>query len=148
MELDSNKIIQITVVVRDIEKTATNIAKLFGMDLPEIFPMEKLGEIYAEFEGKPTTASIRIANFSMSDVTLELIEPDEQPSTFRAFLDEKGEGIHHFGIFVNDLDEAKETLKENDLKIRHWGTYPGGSYYIADTKELIGAYLNIKHLDD
>jgi len=148
MKFDSNKIIQITVVVQDIEKTAGNIAKLFGMELPEIFPMEKLGEIYAEFEGKPTTASIRIANFNMGNVTLELIEPDEKPSSFRAFLDEKGEGVHHVGIIVDDLESAKANLKENNLSIRHWGTYPGGSYYIADTQDFMGTLLNIKHLGE
>jgi methylmalonyl-CoA/ethylmalonyl-CoA epimerase len=148
MTFDSNKIIQVSIVVNDIEKTANNIAKLFGMDLPEIFPMEKLGELYAEFKGEPTTASIKIANFEMGNMTLELIEPDEKPSSFRDFLDENGEGVHHIGFVVDDLDGAKETLSENGIGIRHWGTYPGGSYYIADTKDFIGAFLNIKHLDE
>ena len=148
MTLDSNKIIQISIVVKDIHKTAEHIAKLFGLEVPEVFPLSKLGEVYAEFEGNPTEADILIANFPMGDVTLELIQPDEKPSTFRTFLDEKGEGIHHVGIVVNDLDGAKDTLKENDLNIRYWGSYPGGSYYIADTKDFFGAYLNIKHNDE
>lgn len=149
MKLDSKKIIQITVVVRDIEKTTKNVAKLFDVDLPEIFAMEKLGELYAEFEGEPTTASILIANFNMGDVTLEFIQPvDDKPSTFKAFLDENGEGIHHFGIIVSDIEGAKETLNENDLKLRHWGTYPGGSYYIADTRDFMGTLLNIKHIGE
>ena len=148
MTLDSNKIIQISIVVNDIEKTSKNIAQLFGMEMPEVFPLSKLGEVYAEFEGEPTEADILIANFPMGDVTLELIQPDEKPSTFRDFLDKNGEGVHHVGIVVSDLEGAKKTLKENNLGIRYWGTYPGGSYYIADTKDFLGGFLNIKHIDE
>jgi len=78
---------------------------------------------------------------------LELLEPDDKPSTFKTFLNENGEGIHHVGIFVKDRENALKTLAENDIKIRFLGNYPGGSYDIADTKDFMGVYLNIKHED-
>lgn len=147
MKLDSNVIVQATVVVKDIKNTSKNIASLFGMEVPEIFPLSKLGKTYAEFEGIPTDAEILIANFNMGNITLELIEPDNKPSTFRAFLDEKGEGVHHIGLFVKDRKQALETMKENGIKIRYWGSYPGGTYDIADTRDFMGVLLNIKHED-
>jgi len=147
MKLDSNVIMQVTIVVNDIEKTAKNISKLFGMDIPEIFTLAKLGKTYAEFQGVSTETQIKIANFEMGDVTLELIEPDDKPSTFKTFLEENGEGVHHLGLVVKDKEKAKKTLKENGIKVRYWGSYPGGSYHIADTKDFLGVFLNIKHND-
>jgi methylmalonyl-CoA/ethylmalonyl-CoA epimerase len=145
MALDSNTIIQITVVVKDIQKTAANMAKLFGTELPEIFNMSKLGKTYAEYLGNATETDIQIANFPMGSVTLELLQPDDKPSTFKTFLEEKGEGVHHIGIMVKDREAALKTVKENGAAIRYWGTYPGGVYDIADTRALLGVLLNIKH---
>lgn len=147
MKLDSNVIMQATVVVKDIHKTAKNIAKLFGMEVPKIFTLASLGKTYAEYLGVPTDAQIKLANFEMGNITLELLEPDDKPSTWKTFLEERGEGVHHIGLVVKDLDNAKETLKENGIKIRYWGTYPGGSYHIADTQDFMGVFLNIKHND-
>jgi methylmalonyl-CoA/ethylmalonyl-CoA epimerase len=147
MKLDSNMIMQVSIIVKDIDKTAGNIARLFGMDVPEVFTLDKLGENHAEYLGVPTESKIKLAVFKMGDIDLELIEPDEKPSTFKTFLEENGEGIHHLGLVVKDKEQAMQTLKENGASIRYWGTYPGGSYYIADTKDLIGTFLNIKHND-
>ena len=79
---------------------------------------------------------------------MELIEPDDKHSTFKTFLDENGEGVHHLGLVVKNLDNALETLKENGAEIRYWGSYPGGTYHIADTKGMLGVFLNIKHITD
>jgi len=70
------------------------------MEFPEIFTLAKLGKTYAEYQGVPTDTQFKIANFAMGNVTLELLEPDDKPSTFKTFLNENGEGIHHVGIFV------------------------------------------------
>ena len=42
--LDKKKICQIALVVKDIEKTAGEYARLFGVDMPEIFQVpEEIG---------------------------------------------------------------------------------------------------------
>jgi hypothetical protein len=147
MELDSNVIMQVTVVVKDIEKTARNIARLFGMDVPEIFTLDKIGTNYAEYQGVSTDTKVKLAVFKMGDVDFELLEPDDKPSTWKTFLEEHGEGVHHVGLVVKDKDQAMEALGENGIAIRYWGSYPGGTYHIADTKDFMGVFLNIKHLD-
>ncbi len=146
MKLDSNVIMQVTIVVKDIHKTARNIADLFGMEFPEVFTLEKFGETYAEYNGVRTDTLIKLAVFRMGAVDLELIEPDDKPSTFKTFLEEHGEGVHHVGLVVNNRKNALNTLQEEGIKVRFWGSFPDGSTYdIADTKDLLGVFLNIKH---
>ncbi|OGD24120.1 MAG: hypothetical protein A2Y69_08870 [Candidatus Aminicenantes bacterium RBG_13_59_9] len=48
----------------------------------------------------------------LKNITLELIEPDRNPSTWREFLDAKGEGIHHVAFEIKGMDE-KTALLEN-----------------------------------
>ena len=110
MSLDSNVIMQVSIVVRDIEKTALNIANLFGINVPEIFTLTKLGETYAEYHGVPTDTLIKLAVFKMGDIDLELIEPDDKPSTWKTHLEENGEGVHHLGLIVKDKERTMRTL--------------------------------------
>ena len=145
MFIDSNVIMQVSIVVRDIEKTARNYAKLFNMEMPEVFHLTKFGEPYAEYYGVTTDTDMKLLVFRMGSVDLELIEPDDKPSTFKKFLDEHGEGVHNIGIVVKNKEEALEVMKNQGIAIRHWGKFPGGSYYHMDTEKLLGVILNIKH---
>jgi methylmalonyl-CoA/ethylmalonyl-CoA epimerase len=147
MNFDSNVIMQVSIIVRDINKTAKNIANLFGMEVPEVFTLKKFGETYAEYHGVPTDTLIKLAVFKMGELDLELIEPDDKPSTFKTFLEENGEGVHHLGLVVKDKQQAIKVMDENGVKVRYWGSFPGGTYTIADTKDLLGVFLNIKHND-
>ena len=83
----------------------------------------------------------------MGAVDFELLQPDDKPSTWKTFLEEHGEGVHHVGIVVQDKEQALGSLSERGIDIRFWGGYPGGSYHIADTKDLMGVFLNVKHSD-
>ena len=38
-------------------------------------------------------------------------EPVEGPSSYEEFLNERGEGLHHLGYFVADIDEVAERWK-------------------------------------
>jgi len=148
MKIDSNEIMQVSVIVKNIEETAKKIADIFGMDVPEPFKLSSLGDVYAEFKGQPTKADIKIAVFKMGPIDFELIEPDEHPSTFKEFLDENGEGIHQFGIVVKNREEALKLLQDNGAETRYWGKYPGGTYHIMDTRDLFGTLVNVKYIED
>ncbi|MHB8063425.1 MAG: VOC family protein, partial [Ruminiclostridium sp.] len=91
MHVDSNTVMQIAIVVRDIEKTAQNFAEMFNIEKPKAFYLSDLGETYAEYYGVPTDSKMKLLVFRMGSLDLELIEPDDKPSTFKKFLEEHGE---------------------------------------------------------
>lgn len=137
--LENRNIMQIGIVVGDIEKAAAAYARLFGMDMPKIrgaFPT-------ITYRGKAITTHSRLCSFPMGPVSLELIEPDEGPSSWREFLESHGEGVHHVGLMVEDLEGAYGTLAEMGIEKRQFGGAAWGTYTIMDSQDL-GVLLNIK----
>ena len=77
---------------------------------------------------------------------LELHQIDENPSTFREFINKHGQGVHHLGFEVGDArDEVIRELKEMGFDTeRTIGVYPGSSWTIVDSEDVLGVNLNIK----
>lgn len=137
--LDSNEIMQIGIVVRDIEKAAKEYSELFGVEMPNIrnaFPT-------ITYRGQKITTHSRLCAIPMGHVMLELVQPDEGPSSWREFLDTHGEGVHHIGFVVKDLDGAFKTLEEHGIAKRQYGGAQWGSYCFMDSEKL-GVLFNVK----
>lgn len=92
---------QVGIVVHDTERTQRYYQDVFG-----IGP-------WAVFEGEPETCvqrgeSVsfkgRMAMAQAGAVQIELIQILEGESIHAEFLAEQGEGLHHLGFFVNDID--------------------------------------------
>jgi methylmalonyl-CoA/ethylmalonyl-CoA epimerase len=143
--IDANTICQIAIVVKDIEKTARNYAEIFGLPMPEIFLVPPPEETHIQYRGKPTATRAKLCVFRMGSIVLELTEPDDEPSSWREFLDNKGEGVHHIGFVVEDRDAALNFLEQKGVTVRHTGVYPGGSYAFTDSEEQLGVILNLKY---
>ena len=81
--LETNVICQIGIVVRDIERTAKAYADIFGMDMPQIRITDTADITHIKFRGAPTQAQAKLAFFQMGSLSLELIEPVGEPSTWQ-----------------------------------------------------------------
>jgi 4-hydroxyphenylpyruvate dioxygenase-like putative hemolysin len=79
----------------------------------------------------------------MGQLSLELIEPVGGPSTWREFLDQKGEGVHHMAFVVQDTDEAVSFLEEAGIEVIQQGDYTGGRYTYLDSVSLLGVVLEL-----
>jgi catechol 2,3-dioxygenase-like lactoylglutathione lyase family enzyme len=138
--MGSNQLMQVCIVVRNLEESAQRYCDLFGMEMPEI----RSGSMEALLHGKPATLTRRVCAFQMGAVQFELLEPGSEPSTWREFLDTKGEGVHHIGFTVPDLEESLEVLAENGVSIRQKHNQPVSGYNIMESTELFGVAFNIK----
>jgi catechol 2,3-dioxygenase-like lactoylglutathione lyase family enzyme len=137
--------IQIAIVVSDIEKAASAWADLFGVPKPEIRYDPPRDNPDLTYRGKPARYGLKLANIPVGQFIIELHEPDENPSTFREFLDKHGNGVHHLGFQVGDRRDAiVSELEENGVQMRTVGYYPGSSWTIADLEGALGVNLNIK----
>jgi len=143
--IDPRRICQIALVVRDIETTARNYAEVFGLPMPRIFTLPPVEEAHTSFHGQLTRSRAKLAVFDLGSVVLELTEPDDEPSSWREFLDTKGEGVHHIGFMVDDLPRSLEALRKRGIPERHSGDYPGGRYVFVESAAQLGVILNVKH---
>ena len=144
--INKNGFIQINIIVRDIEAAAEKWAQIFGVEKPEIRPMLLEGGDNYTYRGEPVSCEILFAVIEMNGFVLELHQPVSGPSTFQEFLDKHGNGVHHIGFEVGkDRDAVIERL--NDLGFdtnRTLGVYPGSSWTIVDSEDILGVNLNIK----
>ena len=138
--MGSNEIMQVCIVVRNLEETAQHYCDLFGMEMPEI----RSGSMDALLRGKPAILSRRVCAFQMGAVQLELLEPGPEPSTWREFLDTKGEGVHHIGFTVPDLDETLIALGKHNVAIKQKHNQPRSGYNMMASEELFKVVFNIK----
>jgi methylmalonyl-CoA/ethylmalonyl-CoA epimerase len=143
--IEPRKVCQIALVVRDIEKTARLYCEIFGVPMPRIFSIPPVEESHTRFRGKLTKTQAKLAVFDLGAVVLELTQPDGEPSSWKEFLDTKGEGVHHIGFMVDDLPATLDFLAKKGMPERHSGDYTGGRYVFVESAEKLGVLLNVKH---
>lgn len=137
--------IQIALVVRDIQNAAATWAEFFNIPAPEIQIALPSDSQNLTYRGKQAFYGQKMAVIQLEHFTIELIEPDENDSTFREFLDHHGNGVHHLGFQVGDQRDAiVEELEEMGYEMRTVGYYPGSSWTIVDCENDLGVNLNIK----
>ena len=90
---------------------------------------------------------IRNAYEAASQLQLELIEPDEHPSTWREYLDEHGEGVHHIAFFVKGMKEKIELMGSQGMPLVQYGKYTGGRYAYMDTFPQLKVMLELLEND-
>src|SRR6516165_9885337 len=77
------------------------------------------GTLGAAFEGVEVVPDqkVRVGFFRVGDVRLELLEPTDPTSTVAAFLEKRGEGLHHIAFSVADLEDRIAELKQSGLRM-------------------------------
>ena len=148
MSLGTKRAVHISFVVKDIEKVMNAWGKLLGLEEcpriwnipgPEVAPTFTNGklELYKD---------CRISVIELDNLVLEVVQPGEEPSPWKTFLEKHGEGFMHIAFLVPDEKEAIRTIAETTGvgECYHIGYYPGQSYAFYDTFEVLKSELNIK----
>ena len=134
---------QVGLIVRDIERSSEAYSRVFGLPRPEVIVTDGPEIAHTRFRGQPTDARAKLAFFDMGQVSLELIEPIGGPSTWREFLDERGEGVHHIAFTVEGTDEVVAFLAEAGIPVVQQGDYTGGRYTYVDSAPALGVILEL-----
>lgn len=135
--LGTNIITQIGIIVRDIEQVSEAYANFLGMEKPAWFMTGTQDVAQTEYKGAATEGRAKLAFFNCGQLQIELIEPDEHPSTWREFLDEHGEGVHHIALRIEGMKEKIMLLEGKGIPLVQKGEYTGGRYaYMDSLKDL------------
>jgi methylmalonyl-CoA/ethylmalonyl-CoA epimerase len=143
--IDPKTCCQVSIVARDIEKTAKIYAELFGVEMPEIFMIPPVEMAQTKFRGAASNTQARLCVFDMGQVCLEIMEPDEYDSSWKEALGDKDVVFHHIGFKVEDLDKTLDYFAEKGCPERHRGNYPGGIYVLPETMKPYGMLFNLKY---
>ncbi|HEO8420893.1 MAG: VOC family protein [Niallia sp.] len=145
--LGNNVITQIGILVHDIEKTSQAYADFFGIDKPKWSLTDTADVAQTEYRKQPTQARAKLAFFDMGSLQLELIEPDHNPSTWREYLDEHGEGPHHIAFVIKGMKEKVAIMERNQMALLQKGEYTGGRYAYMDTFKDLKIILELLEND-
>ncbi|GIQ67302.1 VOC family protein [Xylanibacillus composti] len=145
--LGTNVITQIGILVNDIEKTSQAYAEFFGVEKPKWFWTDTVDVAQTEYMGKPSEARSKLAFFDMGSLQLELIEPDQHPSTWRDHLNAHGEGPHHIAFVIEGMKEKIAVMEAKGMKLIQKGEYTGGRYAYMDTFPQLKVMLELLEND-
>ena len=137
------EVAQVAIVVPNIEEAAKLWASILGVEVPQIIETEEWEKTKMMFRGSPSRARAKLAFFRLGNITIELIQPIDEPSTWSEFLKNHGPGIHHIAFNVENLDEALKALMKAGALIEQEGKFKGGGYVYVDARKSLGAIIEL-----
>ncbi len=121
------KLHHVAVVVRDIDK---------AVDYYQSLGIATVGREVIFPESKP---KIRAKFVQIGSLPIELIQPVEGESSYKEFLDSKGEGVQHIAFAVDNLDNEMAKLVDKGASVMVKGKAPaayGSSTAHFDTRQV------------
>jgi catechol 2,3-dioxygenase-like lactoylglutathione lyase family enzyme len=135
---------QICLVVRDLERAIMQWSAL-GIGPWRVHDLGPNWVTDMRFRGAPQQTAVKYASADTGDLNVELIEPGEEPNVYTEHLDAHGEGLHHLGYFVEDIDAAIAEMASRGYKVvqsgRGLGVDGDGAYAYFDTVASLGCML-------
>jgi methylmalonyl-CoA/ethylmalonyl-CoA epimerase len=97
------KINHVAIVVRDIEESLKFWESAMGLELHHV-------------EDVPSQAS-KVAFIPIGDSEIELVQPTTEDSGMAAYLEKRGEGMHHLCVEVDDIEAKMQELKDAGVRL-------------------------------
>lgn len=133
-----NKIIQYAMVVKDVDKL-TDFYNKIGFKITRIDRDNK--GLIRRYKGENEDLQMHMGWSKFGSVSLEIIQHTKGRSVYKDYLEKYGEGFHHIGINVKDMDEAIKIFKERGVEVSQdgaWGkTEVEGRFAYLET-DIIG----------
>jgi len=147
--LGTGKVAQIGIIVKDIEKTAKAYADFLGLPMPSISETAGIESSRATYRGEPCEATAKLAFFKVGEgIDIELIQPDEKPSTWREFLNERGEGVHHIAFWIKDTAGKVKKLEAAGMTLLQTGEWGTGRYAYLDAMDSLKTIIETLESDN
>lgn len=142
----NNGITQVALIVKNLDMSVENYWKTFRIGPWHFYTYAKPMVKHMTYYGKPADYEIRIGLSYFGPTRIELIEGIMGDSIYADFK-KKGYGFHHFGMLVNDMEDALRLANNAGFKMIQEGSGFGlngdGHYAYLDTYELFGVTLEL-----
>ncbi|MFX1491121.1 MAG: VOC family protein [Promethearchaeota archaeon] len=144
MSLTFQGINQLGFVVNDAIEIARRQQILFNCDSPVIID----AEVKADFWGQAITPyKIKIAFLTLGELQLEFIQVlAGTPTVYTDFLDQCGEGLHHVGINVPNLQKALDGVVDEGIEVLWSGVIYSVPFAYLDTQQRFGTIIELIEL--
>jgi methylmalonyl-CoA/ethylmalonyl-CoA epimerase len=128
VDLSHEKIVQFSLVVKDVEKTARRFAQIFGIRL-KLYSL-RLNQTILHDRSTNHGCDLRLAIGNLGGRSIKLIQPVSGPSAFAEFLEHSGEGFYSIGLGVLlNHDAAVSALSKAGIGVELQGESDHGSKF-------------------
>jgi hypothetical protein len=142
LNLGNLKINQLGYVYKDIKKQAKILEENLG--LPKFAFLENKPTKY-NYRGKESIVQTTIGFSRSLNVQVELIQLISGDCIFKEFVDAGKEGLHHFGIYVDDVDAIVKEYVEKGYSVVHEGITAGvQKVAYIDTYDDLGVFIEFQ----
>ena len=107
------KVTQYAFVVKDVKQVSA-FQERVGLGA---LPIERNVSLDRVYRGKPGTFEMLLGWGRTGDIVFEWIQPVVGPSVYEEYLARHGEGFHHLGFNVPDMDQALAALRARGLTV-------------------------------
>jgi catechol 2,3-dioxygenase-like lactoylglutathione lyase family enzyme len=136
---------QVALVVRDLDAAMRRYSEQFGVGPWRVYTFSPDWVRGMTFRGREQPFSMRLGLADIGPLGYELIEPLEGPTTYHEFLDAHGEGLHHLGYWVDDLDAAIAEMASAGFPVLQSGRGIGvdgdGGFAYFETDAVLGCIV-------
>ena len=143
------KLHQVCIVVHDIDKSVASMWENFGIGPWDIINADADTMSDTTYMGKPARFGFQAALTQklIGGIELELIQPTMGESTYRDFLNEYGEGVHHIGHHkIDTYENLKITTKALEAAVFPCvmsGRTVLGAFSYMDTRKVLNTILEM-----
>jgi hypothetical protein len=137
---------QLGIITRDIQDALPGVAAAFNM---RTWYEPKYAEKQFFINGEQANLEFNLVFAYSGGLQVELIEEKSQKAEiFRVHLDQQGQGIHHLGFFIPDMDAKLKIVEQLGLDIIFEGKFKtagGGSvrFVYLNTRQQCGIILEL-----
>jgi len=135
---DPSTFCQVAIVVKNIDETVKFYTEVFGIGP---FEIREVNFPHATYYGQKGGYRGKRAYAKLGPVTLELVELIDGKTVHETFLKEKGEGLHHIGFTVKDLQKCEKEAEKLGLKVVQSMKREDGSGFIYLDSDRIGGAM-------
>jgi methylmalonyl-CoA/ethylmalonyl-CoA epimerase len=136
---------QVAVVVRDLDAVMERYAAQLGIGPWDIYTYGPHRMHTMTFRGRDQPYVMKLALAQVGTTQYELIEPVEGPTTYHEYLDQRGEGLHHLGYYVDDIDTEIARMATLGYPLlqsgRGFGVDGDGAYAYFDSEAGLGCIV-------
>jgi catechol 2,3-dioxygenase-like lactoylglutathione lyase family enzyme len=139
--LPLTKFDQIGIAVRDVDQAVAFMNQSFGIEFLTI----EMPRAKAFLRGNKVEFIPRIGIAKVGKIDLELIQILEGDHIVKESLSRYGPGLHHLGVYVDNLQTAVELWKKAGGKVVQETTHPDGvgTVYLDTENELGNCYIEL-----
>jgi methylmalonyl-CoA/ethylmalonyl-CoA epimerase len=142
-KIELKQMFQVCVVVKDIQKSVEQYWNIFGIGPWQIRTFQPPDLSDTTLRGKPELYTMKIAAAQIGNIQWELIQPLGGRSGYHEFLEEKGEGLHHIAVVVEDFDKAVAAFEKHGIGTVMTGKFKESTYAYLDTAPALGFITEI-----